>query len=137
VERNRLEFLPPVAGTGEHLEQYGRIDVALDTAPYNGTTTTCESLFMGVPVMTLAGTVSGARVGVSLLSVVGLTDLIASDEDHFVRLRLFPHRFYGSCEEVHRELPVFRSCALPMPRQVDRDNAVLLRERWHLRSPRR
>lgn len=67
-----------------HLEVYRQVDIALDSTPYNGTTTTCEALAMGVPVVTLAGRRHAARVGASLLSRVGLADLVASDAEGFV-----------------------------------------------------
>lgn len=63
---------------------YNEIDVALDTYPYNGTTTTCEALYMGVPVITLRGDRHGARVGSSLLTVMGFEELIAESEQEFV-----------------------------------------------------
>lgn len=69
----------------EHLREYARIDLALDTFPYNGTTTTCEALWMGVPVVTIRGTTHAGRVGASLLSAVGLQSLIAGSSDEYVR----------------------------------------------------
>lgn len=67
-----------------HLALYGQVDIALDTFPYNGTTTTCEALWMGVPVITLAGSRHASRVGTSLLANVGLNELIAKDQDEYV-----------------------------------------------------
>ncbi len=63
---------------------YHRIDVGLDAFPYNGATTTCESLWMGVPVVTLAGTYAAARSGVSLMTSVGLAELIADSPGRFI-----------------------------------------------------
>ncbi len=70
----------------DHLESYARVDIALDTFPYNGTTTTCEALWMGVPVVTLAGETHAGRVGVSLLSAAGLSELIAGTEQTYIEL---------------------------------------------------
>ncbi|MBM4361662.1 MAG: tetratricopeptide repeat protein [Deltaproteobacteria bacterium] len=68
-----------------HLATYADVDVALDTYPYHGTTTTCEALSMGVPVITLAGRAHRSRVGVSLLSSIGREDLVANDVPSFAR----------------------------------------------------
>lgn len=86
VGRERLDLLPPHGPLREHLDAYSRVDVALDPFPYHGTTTTCEALLMGVPVVTRAGVMHAGRVGVSLLRAVGLGELIASDEDGYVAL---------------------------------------------------
>jgi predicted O-linked N-acetylglucosamine transferase (SPINDLY family) len=72
--------------SNHHLAFYGNIDIALDPFPYNGTTTTCETLWMGVPVITLAGQTHVSRVGVSLLNAVGLSELIATNPDEYVAL---------------------------------------------------
>jgi protein O-GlcNAc transferase len=83
---DRLEVRSPHKDRRDHLAAYAEIDVALDPAPYCGTTTTCEALWMGVPVVTLAGRSHAGRVGVSLLNAVGRSEWIARDEDHYVRL---------------------------------------------------
>lgn len=67
-----------------HLQRYGTCHIALDTFPYNGTTTTCEALWMGVPVVTLAGATHASRVGVSILENSGLPELIAANTDQYV-----------------------------------------------------
>lgn len=84
INAERLDLIawhPEVKG---HLEIYGQIDIALDPFPYNGTTTTCEALWMGVPVLTLAGDRHSARVGASLLAAVGLSEFVSSSSDDYV-----------------------------------------------------
>jgi len=66
-----------------HMQKYDGMDVALDTFPYNGTTTTCEALWMGVPVVTLAGGNHRSRVGKTLLECVGLGELVAGTEEDY------------------------------------------------------
>ncbi|HZK81184.1 MAG TPA: hypothetical protein VFC46_08965, partial [Humisphaera sp.] len=69
-----------------HLAVYREIDIALDSFPYTGVTTTCEAMWMGVPVVTLAGTAHVSRVGVSLLSNVGLPELIATTPERYLAI---------------------------------------------------
>jgi len=67
-----------------HLGVYSQIDVALDPVPYNGTTTTCEALWMGVPVLTLLGRTHAGRVGASLLTSASLTEWISTTPEDYV-----------------------------------------------------
>lgn len=83
VDASRVRFLDFSPTQRDHLAAYRELDVALDTFPYHGTTTTCEALFMGVPVVTLAGRTHGSRVSASLLRAVGLDDLVAEDEAEY------------------------------------------------------
>lgn len=86
IEAERVELYPPLPSVREHLELYNRIDIALDTFPYNGTTTTCEALWMGVPVITLAGKTHASRVGVSILSNIGLKECIAQTRVNYAEI---------------------------------------------------
>jgi predicted O-linked N-acetylglucosamine transferase (SPINDLY family) len=72
------------AATQDHLSAYNRVDVALDTFPYNGTTTTCEALWMGVPVLSLIGDRHAARVGLSLLTAIGHAEWASENEDAYI-----------------------------------------------------
>ncbi len=83
---DRVELLERTAQTEEHLALYRRVDVALDTFPYHGTTTTCEALWMGVPVVTRLGDRHVARVSASLLQAVGHPEWIATSADDYVRI---------------------------------------------------
>jgi len=86
IAPERLTVLPPHGATAEHLAAYGRVDIALDPLPYNGTATTCEALWMGVPVVTLRGERHAARVGASILTAVGLEHLIARTPNDYVTI---------------------------------------------------
>ncbi len=70
----------------EYYALLNTIDIALDPFPYTGTTTTCESLWMGVPVVTLIGETSVARSGYALLKGIGLEELAAGDEKEYVAI---------------------------------------------------
>jgi len=81
----RVEMLPRLSHE-EFLEAHRRVDIALDAYPYHGTTTTCFSLWMGLPVVVLAGPIHVSRVGVSLLSNLGMPELVANSGDEYVRI---------------------------------------------------
>ena len=83
VDPARISFLGRLP-LPEHLGVIGQVDIALDTFPYHGMTMTCESLWMGVPVITLAGCSHVSRIGVSLLSAVGLRDFIAASTAGYI-----------------------------------------------------
>ncbi|HVT91192.1 MAG TPA: tetratricopeptide repeat protein [Tepidisphaeraceae bacterium] len=85
IARERIRFEPPRARV-EYLELYNQIDIGLDPFPYNGITTTCDAMWMGVPVLTLPGMLPVSRAGLSLLSNNGLTELVAGSPDDLVRL---------------------------------------------------
>ncbi|KAF5828446.1 O-linked N-acetylglucosamine transferase [Dunaliella salina] len=107
VESWRVDLVPLVAGNTEHLATYSSIDISLDPFPYAGTTTTCESLFMGVPCITLAGDSHAYNVGVSLLAAVGLEkEWVAHDQDEYVALAV------KHTSQLVR-LGVLRSCLRP------------------------
>ena len=75
-----------IGGTSreEYLSAHAEVDIILDTFPFPGGTTTCESLWMGVPTLTLAGETLLGRQGASMMTCVGLTDWIAVDENDYV-----------------------------------------------------
>jgi protein O-GlcNAc transferase len=84
INCERIEMLPATASISEHLDLYNRVDIGLDPFPYNGTTTTCEALWMGVPVVTLRGDRHSSRVGASILTRVGLKDFITENEGEYI-----------------------------------------------------
>lgn len=85
IEPGRLEFVGFMPGR-EYFESYGQIDIALDTFPFGGGTTTCDALWMGVPTVSLAGQTAVGRGGLSILSNVGLPELVVRSEEQYVQI---------------------------------------------------
>jgi protein O-GlcNAc transferase len=84
IPAERTTLLGFLDSRADHLATWSQVDVALDTFPYNGTTTTCEALWMGVPVVSLAGTTHASRVGLSLLTATGHADWVAENPDAYI-----------------------------------------------------
>ena len=104
VAAERVELVAWLPGAAAHLAAYHRVDIALDPFPYNGTTTTCEALWMGVPVVTLRGDRHAGRVGASLLSQIGLTDWIANSVEEYVTIALALAGNQGHLHELRLSL---------------------------------
>jgi predicted O-linked N-acetylglucosamine transferase (SPINDLY family) len=85
VDPARIRFVEPQAAR-QYLATYHQIDVALDPLPYGGGTTTCDALWMGVPVVSLRGRTAVGRAGASILSNVGLSDLVADTPEQYIRI---------------------------------------------------
>eukprot|EP00891_Asterochloris_glomerata_P000012 jgi/Astpho2/12/fgenesh1_pm.00001_%23_1_t len=87
ISSDRIDLLPLNPSNSDHLGTYSLMDISLDPWPYAGTTTTCESLYMGVPVLSLKGACHAHNVGVSLLTALDMQhDWVAGSEDEYVRL---------------------------------------------------
>ena len=112
VAADRVELVTWVPAA-EHLAFYHRVDIALDPFPYNGTTTTCDALWMGVPVITLRGHRHAGRVGASLLTQIGLTDLIANSIEEYVEIAVALAGNSGRLDDLRRALRP-RMAASPM-----------------------
>ena len=85
VSPDRIEMLGQTQH-GEHLATFHRIDVALDPVPYSGGLSTCEAIWMGVPVVTLPGDTFASRHSLSHLTNAGLGDTVATSEEEFVEI---------------------------------------------------
>jgi predicted O-linked N-acetylglucosamine transferase (SPINDLY family) len=112
IDARRVELLERIESQAEHLAAYARMDVALDTFPYHGTTTTCEALWMGVPVVTLAGDRHASRVGVSLLSAIGRPAWVARDWRDYARIAV---ELVGTPGQLAAESPILRDAMLRSP----------------------
>ena len=84
IAADRLVLKPQNSSYLLHFQSYSEIDICLDPFPYNGTTTSCEAMWMGAPVLTVKGESFVARVGESLMRTVGLPEWIADDADDYV-----------------------------------------------------
>lgn len=97
IASNRIEFVDHQP-RDKYLEQYQRFDIALDTIPYNGHTTTLDALWMGVPVVSLVGQTVVGRGGLSILTNVGLPNLVAQSQEQFVQI----------CKTLGTDLPALQ-----------------------------
>jgi protein O-GlcNAc transferase len=88
VDPGRIELRAWIMHRQQHLKLYDSVDIALDTFPYNGTTTTCEALWMGVPVVSRAGGVHMSRVGETILRCAGLNELVAQSADDYADIAI-------------------------------------------------
>lgn len=130
IDAERLQLLGWIA-EGSHLSIYDRIDVALDPFPYNGTTTVCETMWMGVPTVALAGRWHAARMTLSLNTRLGHEGLVAADPSAYVdiacglaadgnRLRMLRYSM--------RDTMV--SAGMTDPRRFARDMEKAYRDMW-------
>ena len=113
ITKKRIEMIPYATSIPQHLAVYSRVHIALDTTPYNGTTTTCEALWMGVPVVCLLGTRHAARVSSSLVTAAGHPEFVAQSHDEYVDIatRLATdtaalHELRTSLRELMRRSPL-------------------------------
>lgn len=86
LDPNRVIWLPLAETHEQHLQQYAQVDVALDCFPNGGCTTTCEALWMGVPVITLTGDRYVSRMSTSVLIGAGLEDFCATSESGYLEI---------------------------------------------------
>jgi tetratricopeptide (TPR) repeat protein len=88
----------------DHLGLLCNLDIGLDTFPYNGQTTTCDCLWTGVPVVTVAGESHVSRVGCALLHYAGLDDWVASDAAEYIEIAVRKARDIAGLQELRRTL---------------------------------
>lgn len=121
-----------IADPAGHLASYAEIDIGLDPFPYNGTTTTCEALWMGVPVVTLIGDRHAGRVGLDLLSRIGLSELAAPDVEAYIALAVALGEDAARRARLRAELRQ-RMLASPLcdPTRFARSFEAALRQMWH------
>jgi predicted O-linked N-acetylglucosamine transferase (SPINDLY family) len=100
----RLGLFGYIPDDNGHLGAYARMDIALDAFPYNGTTTTCEALWMGVPVVSLRGDRHSARVGASLLAAAECAEWVADSEEQYLEIARALSQDRGRLAELRIQL---------------------------------
>jgi protein O-GlcNAc transferase len=130
VVASRVEFIGKQDWPA-YMRTYGRIDIGLDPFPYNGGVTTCEALSMGVPVITRSGDTGVGRVGRSILSNVGLSELIAQSRDEYVGLAVGLANDFDRLKRLRAELRA-RLVDSPMMdgAQLTQDIEAAYRDAW-------
>ena len=88
VDRKRLTLVSWIESKRAHLELYNKIDIHLDSFPYNGTTTTCEAAWQGVPTITFKGNSHRSRVGYSLMRAIGLQSFVGDSAEDYVKIAI-------------------------------------------------
>ena len=121
ISDKRLVFLPVVSEYDSHLEHYNLIDIALDTFPYGGTTTTCEALIMGVPVVTLVGPLHAQRVSYSILKNIGFEETITHTFDEYIDKAVQLAGNTDGLDILRKTLPLLLRCSITgQPQQFTR-----------------
>jgi predicted O-linked N-acetylglucosamine transferase (SPINDLY family) len=130
IDLSRLTVVPRVV-LGEYFKWFNAVDMAFDSTPYSGGTTTCDTLWMGVPVLTVPGARSVSRSAASILSTVGLTAWIARSPDDYVRLAVQFARDTPLLAELRKSLRqrIERSPIMDEP-QFTRDLESAYRSMW-------
>ena len=114
-----------------HGSQFAGVDIALDPFPYNGVTTTCESLYFGVPVVSMYGASSVARSGLSILGAVGLNELVAASPAEYVDIAVTLGHDVGRLERLRSALrDRFEQSPLRDEKRFASNFEELLRRAW-------
>ncbi len=130
IAANRVECVPRLDNAG-FWALHQRVDIALDSFPMNGGTTTCETLWMGVPVVTLKGSTFASRAGCSLLSAAGFTDWIADTPEAYLNIAAGLARDAGGRAGWRANMRGWlRRSALLDGAAVTRDLERLYRDAW-------
>jgi len=121
----------PYLAMTDYFRAFDAVDIALDTLPYSGGTTTCDALWMGVPVITLPGSRSSSRSAASILSTAGLPEWIAQTPDEYVGLAVGFARDAGRVAKLRKSLRGrLKESALMDELQFTRDLEAVYREMW-------
>lgn len=132
IEARKLELRP---ATSDYMEQLRDIDIALDTFPYPGGGTTCDTLYMGVPVITMEGQRHGARFGYSILCNVGLGELVAKNTQEYIEKAVALANDLELIDILHKNLRTMMEKSPLMDTQlymqeIERAYSEILANKW-------
>jgi predicted O-linked N-acetylglucosamine transferase (SPINDLY family) len=131
VSPERIECVP-YANDPPYGQQFEGVDIALDNYPYNGVTTTCESLYVGVPVVSLHGRNGVSRSGLSLLGTLGLGELAASTPEQYVDIAVALGSDLSRLEQLRTSLRArFEQSSLRDEKRFAANFEKLLHTAWH------
>jgi predicted O-linked N-acetylglucosamine transferase (SPINDLY family) len=130
IDNHRIDFYEPCPRE-KYLQLYHQLDIVLDTFPYNGHTTSLDALWMGVPVVSLAGERTVSRGGLSQLSNLGFSELVAFTEDDFVQIATLLANDLSRLTDFRRTLRARMAGSVLMDaRQFARDIESAYRRMW-------
>jgi predicted O-linked N-acetylglucosamine transferase (SPINDLY family) len=132
IARDRVQFAG-ASPTKEYLEAYGQIDIALDPFPYQGGSTTLDTLLMGVPMVALAGRMPVQRSSSSILKPIGLHEMVTDTPEQYVKAAIFVAGIVGKIPDIrHNVRKAFRSSPVMDEQGFTRDLEAALRDMWQI-----
>ena len=132
LDTKRIDVFDYTKTVDQHLVLYQQIDIALDSYPYNGATTTCEALWMGIPVVSLSGERHASRMGLSILSAVDLQNLVSTSDEQMLQCCLMLAKDLDALGELRLSLRQrMQQSSLLDAKSFTLSMEELLQQMWH------
>ena len=133
IENNKVIFMERVKSNDDHLKLYNKIDISLDTFPFCGATTTFESLWMGVPTITLLGEIFNSKFGVSINKNLNLNNFIAKNKIDYIEKAKVISSDLNKLSQIRKSL---RNLVIDSPlfdnKNLGLNLSKILKEKWNL-----
>lgn len=132
IARDRVQFAG-ASPTNEYLQAYGQIDIALDPFPYQGGSTTLDTLLMGVPMVALAGRMPVQRSSSSILKPIGLDEMVTETPEQYVKAAVFLAGIVGKIPDIRNNVrKAFRASPVMDEKGFTRDLEAAFRDMWRM-----
>ena len=135
IEGEKIIFMERLKNYDDHLKMYNNIDISLDTFPFAGATTTFESLWMGVPTITLSGEIFNSKFGLSINKNLNLDTFIAKDKNDYIEKAKIISSDINKLSQIRYSL---RNSAINSPLFDNKDLGLelckILKDKWRLFS---